>query len=1138
MTIILSNFTPTGSYANPNDPVSFDLTSDGSPIDLSTLTVYFDEAGDFDPAISSGNPQDGYNVSIASTSVGGNPGYTVVILPSRPFKSVTVATLISVDTEAGGETETFTRYFATATYSGYVVPINPLAVTEGSSVAEAPGALTFSKKAFNILFQLNDLTEPAITDRIPVVNSNDSEPDTDIQFALHDYGQEGVNILTLEVWINGDLAVTSGSFIFPYTGTITNELIDDFDGWSILINPAYDFPFEQVVDVRVRVQDLVTDPAAVNTLDTTYQFQIRPYIDVEGPEAEPIVPPSGLGLDACIEFNWLDEPFGDGPDWDTLNVTLRRELTVECITSIRDDIAVANGIAAPGYSVYSDDITIGFQIGYHVWVCHEVPFNEDETITVLVDGYDVLGNEGTTSSFDLQTVELTPPTILNFLPDNGDADVAIDSTIFFEMHDSAGSGVNPDRLTIHLDNAEAVIEGVVQTGYLLETVEKVVTDQFGLIFDGYEFTLTRDTDFLAGDTIPVLIDGYDMNNNQTRVTYSFSTAPDVTAPVVSFVPESGATGMNRNQNILVDVTDVSGVNPSETNIWINGEQAFASGSGLAPFDTEVSSITDGYRYFIDTENDWGFNELVTTRVQAKDVYDNLADQTSTFRTFKDTVGPSINEISPRDGQEEVSLTPTITFNIRDGYDVALELTEISVGGQLALQDGLPQSGYAVVTSRISGGVEGVDPGDGYYISLSPPSPFSYSAEIDVNIKAYDRSQNNLTEHSVTWYTIDPLVPKFQIIPELGQTNVSLDSNVRFEIYEDGYGIDINTLKLVIDETTVIEDGIFINSDYAGTITTGTPNEFYWGEVDPRYLFLSSATHTVVISADESTSGKEGSLTVTFRTDEPLANPETLYIASSSGVVSLATGAIDGYTGASTLIDGYYVNDLSAQIINEINRLGVATRDHGAFVYPTNYPWPTTFYSVGDEIVKIHLSALNNGTLYLANRSRDRVDVYYNILADDVGRSIPDVYYAAANESSDGYAVGGILDGYFTDMVVTEQTSSVVDDSSTIYLGTPSGVFKIDTDESVPGNTEINGILTSYGVVDSGYTHDVLGGTSNRVVALDVNIELNHLYVATRSESDEEVNALTYIDLVTNKRTGVILEAELLHRLINDIDFQG
>jgi len=287
-------------------------------------------------------------------------------------------------------------------------------------------------------------------------------------------------------------------------------------------------------------------------------------------------------------------------------------------------------------------------------------------------------------------------------------------------------------------------------------------------------------------------------------------------------------------------------------------------------------------------------------------------------------------------------------------------------------------------------------------------------------------------------------------------------------------------------------------------------------------------------ANEPVSGNRGTIFFYFYTEDAIENPEILYIGGPSGVLSVSTEGIVGNTTPEVLFDGYCVHDLSSSIINGVNRLAVATRDNGAFVYSTNYTsWPVTFYSSTDEIGHVYISARNNGTLYMANRTKRRIDVYYNILAHDVARNIPDVYYS----STDGYAMPGLQDGYFTDMVVTEETSTVEESSSSIFVATSSGVFKIDTDESVPGSSEGNGTIISYGILGSGRDHQVISGNVPWVVSIDVNTRLNFLYVATRGTDENDQNTLSYIDLETNTRNGAIPETRLIDRMMNDIDFQ-
>lgn len=1147
MTIVITDFSPVGQYANPRADIAFNIFDNGNvPIDEDTVSVRFgDGVGDY--AILNGIFQDGYSGSISDIEL---DGYTnakeVIIVPPAALFGYTVAIEISADTDPSSSVQTFLRTFATTQYVAQVRSDTFLTTTSAGAVAptSVPGVL-FSSRQFNILYQQSPVGAPVITARNPPVNGINIERETNVQFSLHDSGEEGVDIGTLEVYINGNQVIDGGFFVFPNVGSINSGTIDGFPGFTVLINPDEEFEFSQNVSVRVIVSDLISDPAAVNTLDTTYFFTTEPFIDVEGPSPSPTQPPDGLALDACIEFDWLDAPFGDGPDFFTLNVTLLRELTIDCITDVNEDVAVVNGVAAPGYELFASPITVGNQIGFHVIICPEVPFNELETITVIVNGEDSLGNSNT-GSFSVSTLEFNPPTILNLDPAPDAIGVDPEATITFEVHDQGGVGVDIDRLNVFIDDGEAVIDGVFQAPYSGSIVNERIIDEFSLDFDGYVVTIERDFPYTPGKEISVEIDAYDGYQSLATLVYEFTISADVTPPTFAFDPLNGTTGVNRDTLITVDVIDKIGVDTSTINIEVEGQSAVSNGSPVAPFDVTISEIittpglVDGYRYVVDTEHDFVFNQIVNVDVNAKDTAGNLASASSSFTTFHDTTAPSLTDITPRDGQLEVSLRPEITFTARDAYDVAFDETDVTINGEPAIRNGLIQSGFSMNVTRISGGTPGIDPGDGYSVIITPNDDFPYNHTVAVEIDVYDRSEGNQTSASLSWDIISPAPPVFEVIPGPGDTNVPVDTNIVFEIFDDGYKVDISTLNLYIDGNAAIENNVVDGVDYIGTVTTLVDGYHYRGEIDPRFLLTGGESHGIYISAEEPVSGNLGVLSFSFTTEADPPNPKTLYIGDSNGVKSIQVSSLSGHSteGVTDLFDGYYVNAIDVEVINQINRLLVSTRDHGAIFYSTNYPWPTLFYSVGDEIIRGAITNTNNGTLYLANRTHSRIDVYYNILYDDVGRDTPDVFYAISDGYADGYALSGLLDGYFTDMEVTVGTSTVNNGSNSIFVGTSNGVYRIETDESVPGNTEINGSLVSYGTPGAGHEYGVLESTTNEVVAIDVNTETNHLYVATRSPDPDDENSVTYIDLATNQRSGFIPEARLIHRLMNDITFKN
>lgn len=1154
---LLYNFDPT-TYGSPRLTISFDVVSTYHPIIQDTMEVHLSRFITITPAIENGEIQDGYFGSIVPTQVDGYDGYHVEISPATLMFSMPVEVRIDVSSDA--DSTTFLQRFDTTDHLAIVLEDTSIpspaasleSVTEGSSFS----GTIFSDRNFNVLYQLSAPGGPVITARNPPVNGTLVDRETTIQFSLHDSGGEGVNIGSLDVFVEDVQVISNGFFVPPYSGSINSTTVDSFAGYAITMVPDVPFAYEQVVSVRVIVGDNVADPAAVNTLDTTYSFTIEPFVDVIGPSPSPLMPPDGIDLDACIEFDWLDAPFGDYPNFFTLDVTIIRELTVDCITDRREDIAVVNGIAAPGYEVFATPIEIGDQKGFHVIVCPEIPFNELEIITVVINGEDSFGNEGS-GEFSFSTAELTPPQIIHLDPEPNETGVDPEVAITFDIHDQGGVGVDLSRLNVNIDDGEAIVAGEFQFPYSGSIVNDRIIDEFSLDFDGYTITIERDVPYRPGSEIAVEIDGYDAYGNRATLVYDFTIAPDTTPPNYVFDPVGGTTGVNRNTLITVDVLDILGVDTSTVNISVQGQSAVSSGAAVAPFDVIVSEIitvpgvVDGYRYVIDTENDFIFNEVVVTEVSATDVAGNSSSDSSSFTTFADNTAPAVTDITPRNGQLEVSLRPEVTFTARDAYGVAFNLTSVDIGGEPVIRNGLIQSGFSMAVTPITGGTLGVDPGDGYSVIITPDADFHYNQTVAVRIEVYDRSQENRTIETLSWTTVNPAPPVFEVIPGPGDVDVAVDTNIVFEVFSDGYKVNINTLSLYIDGNPAILNNVVQGPEYIGTITTIVDAYHYRGEIDPRYLLSGSSYHSINISAEEPVSGNLGVLDFTFQTAPDAENPHTLYIGDANGVKSIEVSNLSGHssTNINTLIDGYYVYSIENAVLNYVNRLIVGTRDAGAIFYSTNYAWPTLFYSVGDEIVRAAITDQNNGTIYLANRSRNRIDVYYNILADDEGRVQPDAFYSLSYGSDgylaapDGYltdimVLAGIFDGYFTDMVVTKGTSTVSEGSNSIFIGTSSGVFRIETDESNPGSSEMNGSIVSYTNTEGSGEYKILESTTNEIVAIDVNTETNHLYVATRSPDPNDANSITYIDLATNERSGFIPEARLIHRLMNDITFKN
>lgn len=1131
--IELIGFKPDANYASPTFVIEFDLmTSSGNDIDLSSVNVSITVDAVVTNFIINGATQDACFVNTSDVEYEGKHGYSYSISHFEKYKNKSVSVSITANTIPAAAPFSFISNFTTAHHIGVFTTASILSGTASTQTRSITNGTTFTKVTYNILFQANEAVAPFIMSRSPAPNAINILRGTNISFGVHDWGGDGIDVSTLLVYINDVLAVSAGFSVPPYSSIVTATTLDGFPGYYVVVNPPIDFLYGDVVSVRVEVGDLVIDPTTRNILNTTYHFTIEPYIDIEGPSADPTIPPTGLALDGCIEFDWLDAPFGDGPEWNTLNVTLRRETTIDCITDVRDDIAIVNGVATPGYNVYASSITVGYQIGYHVIICPLVPFNETETITVIVNGEDSLGNSNTTT-FSISTVEETPPTILNLMPTDGDTEVDRWTTIAFDMHDSAGSGVNIDALDVAINNQDVIIDGIVEPGYSLDIISDRIIDEMGLNFDGYHFVIHKDTPFRPGSEIFVEIDGYDGYFNYTTESYSFSIAPDRTAPDFYHWPPANMTGVDKDANVVLEIVDDIGIDINSINIEMRGQQVVWHGAPVVPFSVTtthvfVTDVYDGYKFVIDSPSSFNFNERILVSAFASDISGNGKEISFWFTTYHDSVAPSITGISPRSGQEEVSLNPQMSFTVRDAYDVALNSINVRVGDKWAIKNGLTQFGFNATFAAISGGILGVDPGNGYNISFTKTAGFDYNQEIEMFISVADAEEGNVSSNTVSWSTIRPSPPLIDIYPDNGDT-AAVDTNIFVEIIADGYAIDPSSIRIGVGSATAFIQNQIQLPDFAGTMTAIVPGYHYMIEIDPRFIFEELSHHTLSAGAAEALSGNESDKSVVFETPAGPQNPKTIYLGHQDGVKYILAGNLSGESTPVSLIDGYYVYDVYPLELKYINRLAIATRDHGALIYATNYTLPTLLYSVGDEITKVYLTTNHDGTLYMANKSKERVEVYYNVLYDDVGRNIPDAYYDAS--------MVNILDGYFTDMVVTEGTSTVSDGSNSIFVGNDNGAYRIETDESDPGTSESSGQAVSYGIIGSGRTYDILQGTTNKVSAIDVNTRLNYLYVATRSEDGNDINAITYIDLADNSYDGDIPESRLINRLVNYLDFK-
>lgn len=230
----------------------------------------------------------------------------------------------------------------------------------------------------------------------------------------------------------------------------------------------------------------------------------------------------------------------------------------------------------------------------------------------------------------------------------------------------------------------------------------------------------------------------------------------------------------------------------------------------------------------------------------------------------------------------------------------------------------------------------------------------------------------------------------------------------------------------------------------------------------------------------------------------------------AGIYKVERSSLNG-NSTSNKIEAFIPPNIMSPNINHLYRgdhsgsdVIVVSTDNGASVFEQDRK---LHYSVGNNIGVACLDA-GGTTLYLANNTLGQVEVYYNIDINTEQNIVPDAYYGL-NSSPE-------LSGSIINQIIVIDDMSIMDpESNRLYVGTDNGLTRIDTDESDPGYSESGGLSFTYGTYGSGMVFDILGGQTNNVIAVDVNVNILQIFVLTNDDYGD--GGLTTINIPTNTR---------------------
>jgi hypothetical protein len=259
----------------------------------------------------------------------------------------------------------------------------------------------------------------------------------------------------------------------------------------------------------------------------------------------------------------------------------------------------------------------------------------------------------------------------------------------------------------------------------------------------------------------------------------------------------------------------------------------------------------------------------------------------------------------------------------------------------------------------------------------------------------------------------------------------------------------------------------------------------------------------------------------------------IYDAYQTGIFKIELDLINEDSSAKVM-DAFAYPTIQSNVINDIvcgdyagaAVIGIATNS-GATIFIEDR---VVQYASGSNISSI---AFDDGTatMYIGNNTYGRVEVYYNIHVNDISNIAPHTYY-------DTHSTPEISDEFINQIKVASGLSTISSGSNTIYVATNNMLTRIDTDESLPGSSESGGVSFTYGVSESGAIFEVLGGQTNRVVAVDINTNIMQIYVLTNE--DYIHGGLTTINVFSNAQFSFMTyeNGTLISKDVKDVTFKN
>lgn len=705
----------------------------------------------------------------------------------------------------------------------------------------------------------NDIIPPKVVYRQPDIRETQVPVETNITVSIGD-DETGVNKNSIVMFVNGENVAGK----LNITGTKAE--------YRVTYDPQVHFEYNQVISVIINASDLSNNPMPQDAYTFTTKLDtIKPYITdhypdkgttgakidtsimyhlrdnetgvnqstlifyVEGVDVSSRVIVTGTKSDCSVfykpqsAFNYNQEvnviikvtDFGSNTIEESYSFTTEEDTIkprtsghnpakgateVERATNISLIIADdESGISLETVSLEVNGIKVPIVStpisppkAYLITYNPSIDFGYNETVAVSAAAKDKSGNIATETYTFTTISDKKKPYTTEHQPPPGAIDVPVNTNIVLSICDDE-SGVVRESILLKVNNAVITTMSVFPTW-----------NGFTLIYDPTK-------NFNYGEAVRVYVEARDKAGNFATQTYTFTTIRDITPPYTSdYIPLPFAGDVPLNTDVILHIRD-DGVGVDEGSIMLE-----VNGIRVIPV-----IIPPGYNYTLiyRPPEDFGFNEVVRIKVEAKDLAGNIMPQVVyTFTTTIDNVAPYITDQIPAPLATQIAVDTNIWLHIKDnGAGVNQNTILMKVNGEK-------------VTPSISGGKQD------YTLFYDPTYNFKENKRVYVYIKAMDLAGvPNVLEQEYFFTTMDTKPPyTTDHYPPKGSTTSFVRPDIGFHLKDDGIGVNIATLKVIINGATITA-----NYEIEGTTTRDFTFTYH-----PQTDFECNQTVWVTISAED------------------------------------------------------------------------------------------------------------------------------------------------------------------------------------------------------------------------------------------------------------------------------------------------